>query len=40
MWEDDRLWLPGMLEGRKFEAYFLFDDRTMVEKKVVWLDEE
>ena len=40
MWEDDRLWLPGMLEGRKFEAYFLFDDRTMVDKKVVWLDEE
>lgn len=40
MWEDDVLWLPGMLEGKKFEAYFLLDDRKLVDHKVIWLSEE
>lgn len=40
MWEDDRLWLPGALEGRRFNGYFIFDDRGMVDAKVDWLDEE
>ena len=40
MWEDDVLWLPGMLEGNKFEAYFLLDDRKLVDHKVIWLSEE
>ncbi|MCR5731528.1 MAG: 8-oxo-dGTP diphosphatase [Sphaerochaetaceae bacterium] len=40
MWEDDRLWLPGALEGKRFEANFVFDDRKMIDSKVIWLDEE
>jgi len=40
MWEDDKLWLPGALKGKKFEAYFIFDDRKMVDSKVVWCEEE
>lgn len=35
MWEDDRLWLPLALEGKKFEGYFVFDDRTMLDHKIV-----
>ena len=34
MWEDDCLWLPLALEGKKFDAYFVFDDRTMLDSKV------
>ena len=30
MWEDDRIWLPMMLEGRKFSGRFLFDDDDML----------
>ena len=40
MWEDDILWLPGMLEGKKFEAYFLLDDRSLIDHKVIWKSEE
>ncbi len=39
MWEDDRLWLPLALEGKKFEGYFVFDDRTMLDSKIV-VDED
>lgn len=39
MWEDDKLWLPKALEGHKFDAYFIFDDKTMIDSKIVW-DEE
>lgn len=35
MWEDDKLWLPLALEGKKFEGYFVFDDRTMLDQKIV-----
>ena len=35
MWEDDKLWLPMALEGKQFDAYFIFDDRTMLDSKVV-----
>lgn len=34
MWEDDRLWLPLLLDGKKFDGRFIFDDRTMVDAKV------
>jgi len=37
MWEDDRYWLPGMLEGKKFAAYFDFDDELMLSKRIDWL---
>ncbi len=30
MWQDDRLWLPLMLERRWFDGRFLFDDDTML----------
>lgn len=35
MWEDDRLWLPMALDGRKFSGYFIFDDKTMIDCKVI-----
>ncbi len=34
MWEDDRLWFPLLLEGKKFNGYFIFDDRTLVDSRV------
>ncbi len=34
MWEDDRLWFPLLLENKKFEGYFIFDDRVMVDSLV------
>lgn len=30
MWSDDRLWVPLMLEGRLFEAQFIFDSDLML----------
>jgi 8-oxo-dGTP diphosphatase len=30
MWADDRLWIPLMLEGRGFEAQFVFDGDLML----------
>mgnify|MGYP001187624926 CR=1 FL=1 len=30
MWSDDRLWLPLLLEGRPFEAQFIFDGDLML----------
>jgi len=37
MWEDDQHWLPGMLQGRKFAAYFDFDDESMLSKRIEWV---
>ena len=35
MWEDDRLWLPAMLEGKIIEGYFIFDnDNNMLDYKL------
>ncbi len=34
MWADDRIWLPEMLEGRRFRGYFVFDDETMLSQKL------
>ncbi|MGN1163284.1 MAG: 8-oxo-dGTP diphosphatase [Candidatus Ornithospirochaeta sp.] len=34
MWEDDRLWLPLLFSGKKFEGWFVFDDRKMLDAKV------
>ena len=36
MWEDDIHWLPGMLEGRDFDAWFEFDGEAMLSKRVEW----
>lgn len=31
MWADDRLWLPHLLEGRRFKGRFVFDGDRMVD---------
>ena len=36
MWEDDARWLPGMLEGRSFRGYFLFENDKMLSHRVDW----
>jgi 8-oxo-dGTP diphosphatase len=38
MWADDIHWLPGMLSGRKFDAWFEFDGDTMLSQRIDWLD--
>lgn len=30
MWADDRIWMPLLLEGRAFEAWFVFDGDLML----------
>ena len=30
MWEDDIIWIPWMLDGRRFSGRFLFDDDRML----------
>ncbi len=39
MWKDDILWLPKLLKGERFEGYFIFDDREMLDAKVVDFEE-
>ena len=34
MWEDDQYWLPDVLAGRKFTAWFEFDGDRMLSKEV------
>lgn len=36
MWADDRFWLPQMLEGRTFQAWFRFDGEEMLTRRVVF----
>lgn len=31
MWEDDRYWLPALLEGKTFEAFFTFEGDRLLE---------
>jgi 8-oxo-dGTP diphosphatase len=38
MWEDDRLWLPLVLEGRRFTGRFLFDGDAMLDHAVEVFD--
>lgn len=37
MWEDDRLWIPLMLEGRAFRGRFLFDGDVMLDHEIAAL---
>ena len=30
MWADDRIWMPWLLEGRKFRGRMIFDDDTLL----------
>ena len=34
MWEDDRVWLPEMLAGKRFDGRWIFDDETMVDHRL------
>jgi 8-oxo-dGTP diphosphatase len=34
MWEDDRHWLPQVLDGQKFRGWFVFDGERMLSKQV------
>ena len=36
MWDDDRFWLPGLLRGKKFDAWFHFEDEEMLSQCVQW----
>jgi 8-oxo-dGTP diphosphatase len=36
MWADDRHWLPGILAGGHFDAWFEFDGDTMLSREVRW----
>jgi 8-oxo-dGTP diphosphatase len=38
MWEDDRYWLPQLLEKRSFEGRFSFDGDRMLSKEVLLKD--
>jgi 8-oxo-dGTP diphosphatase len=34
MWEDDRLWIPLMLDGRPFRGYFVFEGDAMLDSRI------
>ena len=37
MWEDDRHWLPQVIAGQSFKAWFLFDADRMLERKTQFI---
>lgn len=39
MWEDDKIWLERALKGEHFKAYFIFDDKKMLDYKIEWNEE-
>lgn len=39
MWEDDQHWLPQVLAGGSFDAWFVFDGERMLEKRIVWRED-
>lgn len=36
MWADDIHWLPGVIAGKKFRAFFHFDGDVMLTNDVMW----
>lgn len=36
MWADDVHWLPGVLAGKKFRAWFDFDGDRMLSRRIEW----
>ncbi|MCX7712204.1 MAG: 8-oxo-dGTP diphosphatase [Chthoniobacterales bacterium] len=36
MWQDDRIWLPPLLEGKTFRAWFVFEHESMLDHKIEW----
>ena len=39
MWDDDKYWLPHILEGKKLKAKFFFDEQDKVSKQKINLVE-
>jgi len=39
MWADDVHWLPGVIAGGSFRAFFTFDGERMLDHHVEWLEE-
>jgi 8-oxo-dGTP diphosphatase len=37
MWSDDRLWIPLMLDGKRFEAQFVFEGEQMLWHRLMCL---
>jgi 8-oxo-dGTP diphosphatase len=37
MWEDDSLWVPLLLAGKRFEGRFIFDDDVMLDHELTVL---
>jgi 8-oxo-dGTP diphosphatase len=40
MWADDALWLPLLLDGKQFRAYFVFDGEQMLHHRIEVPEEE
>lgn len=40
MWEDDRHWLPQVLAGKRFVAWFEFEGDRMLSRNVQWTEED
>ncbi len=38
MWADDRYWIPEMLSGKKFKAWFRFDEETMLSRTIKFFE--
>lgn len=38
MWADDRHWLPRLLDGDRFEAWFEFDGDRMLSQEIRWIE--
>jgi 8-oxo-dGTP diphosphatase len=38
MWEDDQHWLPQVLAGKRFVAWFEFDGDRMLSRDLRWLE--
>jgi len=36
MWQDDAVWLPGVLKGRGFRASFTFNEERMQDYAIEW----
>lgn len=36
MWADDIYWLPHMIEGKKFDAWFHFDEEKILSQLIEW----
>lgn len=40
MWKDDQFWLPQVLAGGGFKGWFVFDGDEMLEKQVIFEEED